>query len=117
MFTAPLLVAGLLTLGPQPQPPPAFPSLTAQAQARAHSIVLTQDTQTTAEPAKSRDPLWDGPAKGAFLGGLAGLVGGVVGYGKGGGEWPEQGGFLMATTVFGAAVGAATGLVVDLIRR
>lgn len=113
MFTTPILLASLV-LPAAPQPAPAV-SLVSQLSVHAASAAARQDAPQAAEPKK--DPKWDGAVKGAFYGAAAGGFFGLVSYGKGGGEWPAQGPYLGATTVFGAAVGAATGLIVDLVRR
>ena len=112
MFTTPILLASLV-LPAAPQPAPRV-SLVSQLSAHAASITAKETPQATEQ---KKDPRWDGALKGAFYGAAAGGFFGLVTYGKGGGEWPSQGPYLGATTLFGSAVGAATGLIVDLIRR
>lgn len=119
MLVAPILVA-TLTLPTIGAPAPARQTLTRQAQTHALTIAAPaargegrQDTDTQIK----KDPKWDGAVKGALAGGGAGLLAGFAFYGKGGGEWPDQGGFVFATSVMGSAIGAATGLIIDLVRK
>lgn len=119
MLVAPILVA-TLTLPTIGAPAPMHQTLTRQAQAHALAIAVPAARgaagQTTDVPVK-KDPKWDGALKGGLLGGGAGLILGMATYGKGGGEWPDQRGFVFATTVMGTAVGAVTGLIIDRARK
>ena len=114
MFPAALLAASLVTLAPQPQPPASRPTLRSQSMIYATAAAAVQDS---APRTAKRDNKWDGALAGVLAGGAAGAVNGLVLYGQGGGEWPGQGEFMAATTLFGAAAGGVIGLAIDLIKR
>jgi hypothetical protein len=63
------------------------------------------------------DPVWDGALRGALIGAAGGAVTALITYGRGDGEWADRPVYMAGMTFWGAVIGGAAGLAVDLLRR
>lgn len=114
MFTAPILIAGLLTTT-LAAPQPVRPTLVSQLSSHASQVAPGPAQPEAAKP--RTDHKWDGALAGALAGAGAGAVTGILIYGKGDGEWPDQHVVVGSLTFYGALIGGVTGLVIDLVKK
>lgn len=114
MFTAPILIAGLLTTTIAAPPPPR-PSL--MSQLPAHAAQVAPNAKQTAATGQGKDHKWDGALAGALAGAGTGALTALFIYGKGDGEWPDQHVVVGSLAFYGALIGGVTGLVIDLVKK